>query len=316
MRRHLVLSAHRRALTAGAATGRYVPAVEQRHGTPRQRTAGRGAGRGKTDCFNTTEPFCTSKRPIHGTCNRDRRRWSVRARRLHRFLSNRRRRPTPVGRWLAEHGVTAPPCVEIPPAQRPMRGTRSKTPKRRAALPAPQRLRTSRARLRRWATQVGDRGVFGAATWPLTAATMSPRRQVRPRPSPCLIYPVHYGRYRRKMPTKGRFDHLLGTRARTGRRTRREWIRWQNRSYVTASTRPHLLAGGRRRAVSVSAGPTAFLFYAALKRPWSYRPRLAHLPQRPATAAHSTPPISTVHSGAPTFSTAGHACTRRSETNF
>ena len=72
-----------------------------------------------------------------------------------------------VGRWLAEHGVTAADARY-----------RSKTPKRRCATCA-ARLRTSAPTPRRW----GSWGVRRAATWPLRPPRCSPKRCAPP--SPC-----------------------------------------------------------------------------------------------------------------------------------
>ena len=185
--------------------------MEQRLGTPRQRTAGRGAGRGRPIVqYDRSRSVRLCGRP--GTCNRTGG-GGLSGRRLPLPLDRRRR---PRRRTLAGRTRRHRRRVEIPPAQRPMRGT-ARRHRSGAALPAPHGSGLPR-RLRAG----GDRGVFGG----------------RP--------PGRFGRHdapRRGAPRLRRAD-LSRHYGRTGQMPQRV-VR------PLAGHRPH----GRRRGAMVAAKP-------------------------------------------------------------
>ena len=153
-----------------------------------------------------------------------------------------------VGRWLAEHGVTAAVLKYRLPNGRcevPLEDTE-------AAL---RYLRRTAPDFRADSAQVGIVGCSAGGHLAASAATMLPE-EVRPAFA-VLIYPVITAEPGKCH--KGSFDHLLGTD-----RTAGDEAQWSLQNRVTASTPPALLlaADDDRSVPPVNS----VLFYAALKR--------------------------------------------------
>ena len=188
-----------------------------------------------------------------------------------------------VGRWLAEHGVTAAVLKYRLPNGRcevPLEDTE-------AAL---RYLRRTAPDFRADSAQVGIVGCSAGGHLAASAATILPE-EVRPAFA-VLIYPVITAEPGKCH--KGSFDHLLGT----------------DRTALDAA---RIAAGGRRRPFGAAGQQRSVLCGAQTPR---HTGLAAHLPQRrPRRRTRPRPylpcTVARRHSRL-----AGHACTRRSETNF